>query len=56
MAPNIVVSAQDGPQLTVNDIIKSPAVVPRRVLDITKNRFIADQLLRKGPQADAGVA
>jgi hypothetical protein len=49
------VSAQDGPQLTVSDIVKDPAVVPRRVLDITANRFIADQLLRKGPMADAGV-
>jgi hypothetical protein len=49
------VSAQDGPQLTVNDIIKDPAVVPRRIIDVTSSRFIADQLLRKGPTADAGV-
>jgi hypothetical protein len=48
-------SAQDGPQLTVSDIIKDPAVVPRRILDITNNLFIADKLLRKGPSAIAGV-
>lgn len=48
-------SAQDGPQLTVSDIIKSPAVVPRRILDITNNLFVADKLLRKGPTAVAGV-
>ncbi len=50
-----IVSVQDGPQLTVNDIIKDPAVVPRRIIDITAQRFIADQLLRKGPSATAGV-
>lgn len=57
MATNLVnvVSVQDGPQLTVNDIIKDPVVVPRRIIDITANRFIADQLLRKGPQAVSGV-
>lgn len=48
-------SAQDGPQLTVSDIIKNPALVPRRILDITNNLFIADRLLRKGPTAVAGV-
>lgn len=50
-----VVSVQDGPQLTVNDIIKDPVVVPRRIIDITKQRFISDQLLRKGPSAVSGV-
>lgn len=50
-----LVSSQDGPQLTVNDIIKDPAVVPRRILNVTGQRFIADQLLRGGPRADAGV-
>ncbi len=50
-----LVSVQDGPQLTVNDILKDPAVVPRRILDVTKQRFIADQLLRKGPTAVSGV-
>jgi hypothetical protein len=55
--PNLfpIVSSQDGPQLTVNDILKDPAVVPRRILDVTAQRFIADQLLRKGPTAVAGV-
>lgn len=50
-----VVSVQDGPQITVSDIIKDPVVVPRRILDITAQRFIADQLLRKGPAAVSGV-
>jgi hypothetical protein len=48
-------SAQNGPQLTVNDILKDPAVVPLRILAMLDQMFIADQLLRKGPMADAGV-
>lgn len=55
--PNVfpIQSAQDGPQLTVSDIIKSPVVVPRRIVDIADSLFIADKLLRKGPSAIAGV-
>lgn len=49
------VSAQDGPQLTVSDIVKSPLVIPQRLLDITDALFIADKLLRSAPTAEAGV-
>lgn len=50
-----IVSVQDGPQITVSDIVKDPVVVPRRIVDITAQRFIADKLLRKGPNAVSGV-
>lgn len=50
-----VVSSADGPQLTVNSLLKSPTVIPRRIIDITSQRFIADQILRAAPQAPSGV-
>lgn len=54
--PISVVSYEDGPKLTVNDLLKDPTVIPRRVIDMTKQRFVADQLLRGGPSAVSGVA
>src|SRR5207253_6973464 len=42
-------------QLTINALLKSPTLIPRRVLDETKQGFIADSLLRKGPNAVSGV-
>jgi hypothetical protein len=48
-------SYQDGPRITVSDILKDPAIVPRRIIDVGSNKFIADQLLRGGPQAASGV-
>jgi hypothetical protein len=54
--PISVVSYEDGPKLTVNDLLKDPTVIPRRMLDMTKQKFVADQLLRGGPSAVSGVA
>lgn len=47
--------SQDGPQITINTLLKSPTMIPRRVIDETKQGFLADQLLRKGSPADSGV-
>lgn len=55
MAAIPVVSTQDGPRLTVNDLIKAPTVIPRRIINITQNRFIADKILRNGGSAPSGV-
>lgn len=45
--PTQVVASTDGPQLTVDAILRSPTIIPRLIPDITGQRFIADQLLRK---------
>lgn len=42
-------SVDDGPRITVNDFIKQPTLIPRRILDITNMRFVADQILRQRP-------
>lgn len=42
-------SVDDGPRITVNDFIKQPTLIPRRILSLTNMRFVADQLLRPRP-------
>jgi len=42
-------SVDDGPRITVNDFIKQPTLIPRRILDITNMRFVMDQILRPRP-------
>jgi len=57
MTTTPVVMAQDGPQITVNDLLKNPLTIPRRIInDISKQGFIADRLLRKGGSAVSGAA
>lgn len=48
-------SAEDGPRLTISDILKAPSIVPRRILSTVNSKFIADKLLRHGPTASGGV-
>ncbi len=55
MATNILYSS-DGPQLTVNAMIKQPTYIARRVLDITGQSFLADQLLRNAGSMPGGAA
>lgn len=42
-----IVSSSDGPRVTVNDLVKSPTVVPKRILALAANQFIVDSVLRK---------
>jgi hypothetical protein len=51
--PNI--SVQDGPLVTVNDWLKDPLRVPIYLLDIMKQGFLADAVLRQAGSASAGV-
>jgi hypothetical protein len=51
-----IVSSQDGPRVAVSDLVKSPMVVPRRILALMKNQFIADSVLRRGDPVPSGVA
>lgn len=50
-----LLSAQSGPQITVNSMMKSPTTIPRRILNMMDQAFLADALLRKGSNTDSGV-
>lgn len=56
LAPVRVVSANDGPQITVNTLVKSPTLVPRRILSMLDQQFIADLVLRNVGSIPSGVA
>lgn len=47
-------NSQDGLRLTVNAMIKAPAVVRQRVIDLMDQQFLTDAILREGPKADGG--
>jgi hypothetical protein len=51
-----IIGSSDGVRITVNDMVKSPKLIPRRVLSLMQNNFIADSILRDAGQNDAGVA
>lgn len=48
MALNPIVSTSDGPRVTVNDLVKNPTVIPRRIISMAENQFVVDSLLRPG--------
>lgn len=47
-------SSHDGQQITVNSLIKAPARVRARMLNLLDQQFLADALLRPGPAATGG--
>jgi hypothetical protein len=51
--PNI--SSQDGPRISINDWLKDPLRIPVYVIDMMKQGFLADAVLRTAGQAPAGV-
>lgn len=50
-----VISAGDGPRITVNDLIKDPLRLPTLVIDMAKQGFIADAVLRNGGHTESGA-
>lgn len=50
-----IVSSRDGTRVTVNDLINNPTVVPRRILELAENQFIADAVLRDAGANDSGI-
>lgn len=54
MATNII-SNQDGPRLTVSMILKSPTLIPKRILNMMDQEFLVDSVLRKGQDAPGGA-
>lgn len=50
-----MIMSNDGPQVTVSDVLKNPNRVPRLQLDMMDAQFIGDAILRTGPAATAGA-
>jgi hypothetical protein len=53
MATNII-SVQDGPRLTVSMMLKSPTLIPRRILRNIDQMFLVQDVLRKASDAPSG--
>lgn len=49
------VSAQDGPRVTVNSLMKNPLTIPRRMLRMTEQQFLVDAVLRNAGANGAGA-
>lgn len=45
----------DGPRVTVNELLKDPLTIPQLILDLTRNEFIIDSVLRDGGAAPSGA-
>lgn len=50
-----IISAQDGPRLTVAQMVKSPTLIPKRIISNLTQEFIVDALLRRLPPTDSGL-
>jgi hypothetical protein len=50
-----IVASGDGPRITVNQLVNNPRVIPRRILDLMDNQFIADSILRDGGNTTSGA-
>jgi hypothetical protein len=55
MVSTPIVSTQDGPRLTVSMMLKSPTLIPKRVLSMLDNAFLVDSLLRNAEDAPSGM-
>lgn len=57
MANTPVVSVNDGPRLTVNDLVGNPLMVPTKIKELMLNQFISETLFRNaGPNVNGLVA
>jgi hypothetical protein len=53
--PTAAYTSLDGPRITVDALIKDPLTIPALILDMTKNEFIVDAVLRPGGLAESGA-
>lgn len=53
--PTPAYSSLDGPRITVDALLKDPLVIPALILDMTRNEFIVDAVLRNGGLAQSGA-
>lgn len=49
-----IVSVQDGPRLTVSQLVKSPTLIPKRILNMMDQEFLTDAVLRGASDAPGG--
>lgn len=49
-----ITASDDGPRLTVNQLTKSPTLVPKRIVSMMGQGFMVDSLLRQGPPIPGG--
>lgn len=54
MASTPIVSTQDGPRLTVSMMLKSPTLIPKRILSLLDSQFLVDSVLRNAEDAPSG--
>src|SRR5215469_10638149 len=45
----------DGPRVTVNELLKDPLTIPQLILDMTRNEFVMDSVLRNGGNTASGA-
>lgn len=50
-----IASITDGPRITVAAMVKQPTIIPKRILSMLENQFIADSILRKLPPTQSGA-
>jgi hypothetical protein len=48
-------TSMDGPRITVDALLKDPLTIPALILDMTKNEFIIDAVLRQGGMTQSGA-
>jgi hypothetical protein len=53
--PTAVRSYSDSPRVTVSELLKDPLVIPSLILDMTRNEFVMDSVLRSGGAAPSGA-
>ena len=57
MAPTGVVSLNDGPRITINDLVGNPKLIPTKIIALLKNQFISEAILRDaGPNVNGMVS
>lgn len=57
MAPTGVVSVNDGPRITINDLVGNPKLVPTKIIELLSNQFLSESLLRDaGPNVNGLVS
>lgn len=57
MAPTGVVSVNDGPRITINDLVGNPKLVPTKIIELLANQFLSESLLRNaGPNVNGMVS
>lgn len=50
-----VYASNDGPRITMSELMSSPTAIPQRIVDMTSQQFFIDQVLRQGPAVPTGT-